>query len=152
MKGRSPQLALLASLLVFAPLAFATAPQAKPFHGDGYPRFRYEGQYPDATPCSYRLVYSRQANRERREITLKYFYSDSCGSFARIENAPRNCSVILDRTPSRNTNTYGWVMETVDPGINFAYTQVGNNLSGRLSRGSLVCGEEGLVVTSTPWY
>jgi hypothetical protein len=46
------------------------------------------------------------------------------------------------------------VQETVDPGINFAYTMVGNNLSGRLSRAALACGPSAprKVIARTSWY
>ena len=71
-----------------------------------------------------------------RTVTLKYFYNGACGSFARIENAPRNCWVVLDRSTDGG-RTWTWVMETVDPGIDFAYTMMGNNLSGRVSEGRL---------------
>lgn len=146
------QINCLAGLLVSASLAFTTSAQAAPFDSGGYPRFTYEGRYPESTPCRYGLLQSRTASWAGRRITLKYFYSGGCGSFARIENAPRDCWVILDRT--RTTSVAGgweWVGETVDPGISFAYTKVGNNLSGRFSRGALVCGK-GTVLTRTSWY
>ncbi len=144
-------IASVATLLVSGSLTFATDAQAAPFHSSGYPRFTYEGRYPESTPCSYKQVASRTGSWGGRNITLKYFYSSQCGSFARIENAPRECWVILDRTLDRTVNKWEWVGETVDPGINFAYTMVGNNLSGRFSRGALVCGN-GIVVTRTNWY
>ncbi|WP_152588151.1 hypothetical protein [Nostoc sphaeroides] len=143
----------IVGLLVSTSLTFATDAQAAPFNSPGYPNYTYEGKYPEATPCRYNLLQSKKATWTGSTITLKYFYSDGCGSFARIENAPPYCSVYLDRTRSTNPNPTRWdyVGETVDPGINFAYTKVGNNLSGRLSRAALVCGT-GTVVTRTNWY
>lgn len=149
---RIKTIASVAGLLVSASFAFPPGTQAAPFNSGGYPRFTYEGLYPEATPCRYNLLQSKTATWSGRNITLKYFYSDGCGSFARIDNAPRDCSVYLDRTRySYNVTSWEYVGETVDPGISFAYTQVGNNLAGRLSRGALVCGN-GTVVTRTSWY
>ncbi len=140
-------------LFISTSLAFATAAQAAPFNSPGYPNYTYEGKYPESTPCRYNLQQSKSATWAGSKITLKYFYSGQCGSFARIDNAPPYCKVYLDRTRSSNPNPSSWdyVGETVDPGINFAYTKVGNNLSGRLSRAALVCGT-GTVVTRTNWY
>ncbi|WP_138497885.1 hypothetical protein [Nostoc sp. PA-18-2419] len=140
-------------LLVSTSLAFASDAQAAPFNSPGYPNYTYEGKYPESTPCRYSLLQTKKATWTGSTITLKYFYNGKCGSFARIENAPPYCRVYLDRTRSSNPNPSSWdyVGETVDPGINFAYTKVGNNLGGRLSRAALVCGT-GTVVTRTNWY
>ena len=140
---------------VCALLAFAISAQAKPIYGVGYPRFKYEGSYPEHTPCRYHLQDSRTAQLGDRPVTLKYFYSGGCGSYARIDNAPGDCSVFLDRTYNNTYNnsdssTWANVIETVDPGINFAYTKVGNNLNGRLSRAALVC--NGVLLNRTNWY
>jgi hypothetical protein len=145
------KIATVGSLLVAGSLTFVTNAQAAPFNSPGYPRFTYEGSYPESTPCTYSQLASRTATWSGRNITLKYFYSSGCGSFARIDNAPRDCKVYLDRTLSNNVNSWEWVAETVDSGISFAYTKVGNNLSGRFSRGALVCGS-GTVLTRTNWY
>ncbi|MGI8781452.1 MAG: hypothetical protein ACR2L8_15035, partial [Solirubrobacteraceae bacterium] len=83
-------------------------------------------------------------------LRLKYFYSSRCGSFARVENAPRNCRVVLERS-STQFYWWGWVVETVDPGINYAYTKVANNLQGRLSRSFVQCGIDDRPL-STPAY
>jgi hypothetical protein len=151
---RIKALAGIAGLALAASLALATGAQAAPFDsGAGYPRFANEGKYPENTNCTYGLQQSRTGSWGGRTIRLRYYYSGGCGSFARIDNAPRDCSVWLDRTPDRDT-VGGWdyVGETVDPGINFAYTKVGNNLNGRLSRGALVCGPRNLVIVRTGWY
>jgi hypothetical protein len=151
-EGMPCRLALLHGLAVAAALALPAAVQARPFHSTGFPAFANEGLYPEATSCRYSLLQSKQASWRGRTITLKYFYNGRCGSFARIDNAPGDCKAYLDRTPDRDT-VGGWafVGETVDPGISFAYTQVGNNLSGRLSRAALVCGS-GIVVARTNWF
>ena len=136
----------------FIVLAPGTA-QAASSHGGGYPAFAYEGQFPTVAACSgtFREQQSRTAVHEGRTVRLKYFYSDKCGSFARIENAPRDCSVFLDRDADANpSNGWAWVRETVDSGDDFAYTKMGNNLNGRLSRGSLVC--DNRTLTQTSWY
>jgi hypothetical protein len=151
---RFKALAGVAGIAIAASLGLATGAQAAPFDsGAGYPRFAHEGKYPEATGCTYRLTRSTTGRWGGRTIKLKYFYSGRCGSFARIDNAPRDCSVWLDRTPDRDT-VGGWdyVGETVDRGINFAYTKVGNNLGGRLSRGALVCGPKYYVIARTGWY
>lgn len=145
------RLAAFAVLLICASLGVATSAQAAPFHSTGYPSFTYEGSYPESTPCRYSLLQSRTAAWGGRTITLKYFYSGGCGSFARIDNAPGDCSVFLDRTPTQSTSSWNYVGETVDAGINYAYTMIGNNLNGRYSRGALVCGP-GTVLTRTAWY
>jgi hypothetical protein len=147
------RLAAAAAAIIGVSLALATGAQAASFWGGDYPRFTYEGSYPTQTPCSgaYQLLQSRTASWGGRTITLKYFYNGGCGSFARIENAPSDCWVILDRTPVHSTASWSWVEETVDPGDNFAYTKMGNNLNGRYSRGALACGP-GSVLARTDWY
>jgi hypothetical protein len=145
---------LLATALV-AVLGLSTSATASPSHNNGYPRFTYEGKYPQSTPCSgsYNLKSTKQADVNGRTITLKYYYAGGCGSFARIENAPRGCYAWLDRTdyvPSGEPGSWDWVRESVDAGDDFAYTQVGNNLHGRVSRAALVCGNT--VYARTAWY
>lgn len=122
-----------------------------------YPYYQYEGLYPTQTPCSGRYYLppvrggaTRTVTYQGWIITLKYYYHGECGSFARIENAPSGqCWAYLDRS-NDNGQTWANVAEPVDPGINFAYTKVGNNLSGRVSRAALVCG--GGVLARTNWY
>ncbi|MFI0977748.1 hypothetical protein ACH4SP_12125 [Streptomyces sp. NPDC021093] len=135
--------------------ALSGTASAAPSHSSNYPKFTYEGKYPENTPCSgsYSLIHRTSANVNGRTITLKYFYAGGCGSFARIENAPQGCYAWLDRTsyvPSGNPTSWDWVRESVDSGINYAYTQVGNNLNGRVSRAALVCGST--VHARTAWY
>jgi hypothetical protein len=83
-------------------------------------------------------------------MALKYFYSDKCGSFARIENSRPGCVAVLQRSNDGVGRVDGWVSESVDPGITYAYTQMGNNLNGRVSRALLSC--EGHDLTQTGWY
>ncbi|WP_234439949.1 hypothetical protein [Streptomyces bicolor] len=83
-------------------------------------------------------------------MSLKYFYSDKSGSFARIENSRANCAVVLERSNSGAGRVDGWVSETVDAGIDYAYTKIGNNFNGRVSRVLLAC--DGHALTTTGWY
>lgn len=113
-----------------------------------------EGLYPEQTSCSGRYTQPRvpggatkTAVYQGRTITLKYFYSPGCGSFARVENAPRDCAAHSNRLDG---SKIVWVLETVDPGINYAYTKVINNLNGRQSRAVLIC--DNRTVASTAWY
>jgi hypothetical protein len=120
-------------------------------HGPGYPMFEYEGLYPSSTPCrgEFQLQQRTTGTYQDREIALEYFYHDDCGSFARIEDAPEDCVVILDRSTDAGVS-WAWVRERVEPGLDFAYTMMGNNLEGRVSRGALVC--NGLVIVRTDWW
>jgi hypothetical protein len=108
-----------------------------------------EGQYPTTSFCSgsFRQI---GPTKYAEGMALKYFYSDKCGSFARIENSRANCAAVLQRSNNGTGRVDGWVSETVDSGINYAYTQMGNNLSGRVSRAVLSC--DGHDLTSTGWY
>jgi hypothetical protein len=146
---RSKSLTALAGLAVVATMAVAGSAQAAPFHNGDYPRYAYEGRYPERTPCSYSLNQSRVASWGGHRITLRYYYSGRCGSFARIDNAPRACTAIIDRS-ANGGRTWSSVWETVDRGIDFAYTQVGNNLSGRVSRAALACDRQ--LVARTRWF
>jgi hypothetical protein len=155
---RIKALAGLAGVAFAASLAFAGGAQADSFDsGSGYPRFAHEDVYPENSGCKYRLTRSAKGNWRGRTIALRYYYSRGCGSFARIDNSPQDCSVFLDRTPDSNTvGRFDHVGETTDDGIDFAYTKVGNNLGGRLSRGALACGSDadgnGTVIVRTPWF
>ncbi|MFJ7073783.1 hypothetical protein [Streptomyces sp. NPDC098781] len=150
MRRRSLQTLLAASgaaaLLALTPL---TTAQAQPFSGGNYGAYGFEGQYPTVGGCTgtFRQV---GPTRTADGMALKYFYSDRCGSFARIENSRANCAALLERSDSGAARADGWVSETVDPGIDYAYTMIGNNLSGRVSRAVLTC--DGHVLTSTNWY
>ncbi|MEU4576249.1 hypothetical protein ACBI99_17880 [Nonomuraea sp. ATR24] len=148
MRRRSFQTLLTASgaaaLLALTPL---TADAAS-FSGGNYGAYGFEGQYPTVGGCAgtFRQV---GPTRTAGGMALKYFYSDRCGSFARIENSRTNCAAVLERSNSGAARADGWVSETVDPGVTYAYTKIGNNLHGRVSRALLAC--DGHVLTSTNW-
>ncbi|MFJ7073440.1 hypothetical protein [Streptomyces sp. NPDC098781] len=128
--------------------------QAAPMQSASYGNLPNEGLYPEQTSCSGSYYQpnvpggaTKTAVYAGRTITLKYFYSPGCGSFARIENAPEGCAAHSNRLTDTSTV---WVLETVDPGINYAYTKVINNLDGRLSKAVLFCGNQRLAETA--WY
>ncbi|WP_406497526.1 hypothetical protein OHB06_45555 [Streptomyces sp. NBC_01604] len=123
--------------------------QAAPFQGGNYGAYGMEGQYPTISSCSGTFG-QVGATRYAEGMALKYFYSSKCGSFARIENSRANCAAVLERSDSGAGRADGWVSETVDPGITYAYTKIGNNLNGRVSRALLAC--DGHVLAQTGWY
>ncbi|MFE8952957.1 hypothetical protein [Streptomyces althioticus] len=126
----------------------ATAVHAEPFSGGNYGAYAREGQYPTVSGCAGTF---RQVDARTFEgMALKYYYSDTCGSFARIENAGANCVALLERSNSGAGRADGWVSETVDAGLDYAYTKIGNNLNGRVSRAVLACNGHALV--NTGWY
>lgn len=126
-----------------------TSAQAAPYSGGNYGAYGNEGQYPTTSYCSgtFRQI---GATKYAEGMALKYFYSDKCGSFARIENSRPGCVAVLQRSNSGVGRVDGWVSESVDPGITYAYTQMGNNLNGRVSRAVLSC--DGHDLTETGWY
>ncbi|MDQ1038403.1 hypothetical protein QFZ75_004819 [Streptomyces sp. V3I8] len=80
----------------------------------GYGTYANEGLYPESTSCA-----------------------GGCGSFARIENAPTNRSTYLDRSDDDGA-TWANTSEPVGAGLTYAYTKIGNNLNGRVSRTALL--------------
>ncbi|MFI6013231.1 hypothetical protein ACIBAG_31185 [Streptomyces sp. NPDC051243] len=134
-----------AALLALTPLTAHAAPH----QGGNYGAYAYEGQYPTVGGCAgtFRQV---GPTKTAAGMSLKYFYSAKCGSFARIENSRANCAAVLERSNSGAGRADGWVSETVDAGINYAYTKIGNNLDGRVSRALLAC--DGHALTTTGWY
>ncbi|MFJ8185597.1 hypothetical protein [Streptomyces sp. NPDC096105] len=126
-----------------------TSVHAAPHSGGNYGAFAREGQYPTVPGCAgtFRQV---GATRSFEGMRLKYFSSDACGSFARIENARTNCAAVLERSNSGAGRADGWVSETVDPGLTHACTRIGNNLDGRVSRAVLAC--DGHPLVNTGWY
>lgn len=150
MSRRRSLTTLLAAGGAAAVMALASVPaQAAPHSGGNYGAYGMEGQYPTVSSCSgtFRQV---GATRYAEGMALKYFYSGKCGSFARIENSRPNCAAVLERSDSGAHRADGWVSETVDSGITYAYTQIGNNLNGRVSRALLTC--DGHVWAQTGWY
>ncbi|WP_405593976.1 hypothetical protein [Streptomyces sp. NBC_01092] len=149
MRRRSLQTLLATSgAAVMLALTPVTA-DAEPFSGGNYGAYGFEGQYPTVGGCtgSFRQV---GPTKTASGMSLKYFYSDRCGSYARIDNSRTNCAAVIERSNSGAGRADGWVSETVDAGINYAYTKIGNNLSGRVSRALLTC--DGHVLTNTNWY
>jgi hypothetical protein len=118
---------------------------------DGYPAFEYEGDYQEQTPCKdlFEVFETHDVSYGNQTITLKYLYHGDCGSYARIENAPTSCAAILERTTDHGVS-WAWVGEVVEPYLDFAYTQIGNNLDDRRSRAVLIC--DGEVLQRTDWY
>ncbi|MEV6591500.1 hypothetical protein [Streptomyces acidicola] len=55
-----------------------------------------------------------------------------------------------ERSDNGTGRADGWVSETVDSGVTYAYTKIGNNLGGRVSRALLAC--DGHALTGTAWY
>jgi hypothetical protein len=132
---------------------------AEPYQSGGYPAFGYEGRYPEQTPCKYRLQQSRIVPYGSRLIRLKFFYNGRCGGFGRIENAPQDCEVAVwrTRTPAptpeiADQTLVGAIIEPVDPGIDYAYTKVVDNLQGRAAKAMVACGGGPFVIGETAWY
>ncbi|MGW2175780.1 hypothetical protein ACWC1C_35160 [Streptomyces sp. NPDC001705] len=150
MSRRSSLTTLLAAGGAAAALALSAVPaQAAPYSGGNYGAYGMEGQYPTVSSCA-GTFQQVGATRYAEGMALKYFYSSRCGSFARIENSRANCAAVLERSNSGAGRADGWVSETVDPGINYAYSKIGNNLNGRVSRALLTC--DGHVWAQTAWY
>ncbi|MFJ5260307.1 hypothetical protein ACIQAC_07490 [Streptomyces sp. NPDC088387] len=141
---------LLAASGAAAVMALASVPaQAASFSGGNYGAYGNEGQYPTTSFCN-GTFNQVGATQFHSGMALKYFYSSKCGSFARIENSRANCAAVLQRSNSGAGRVDGWVSETVDPGINYAYSKMGNNLNGRVSRAVLSC--DGHDLAWTAWY
>ncbi|WP_257003710.1 hypothetical protein [Streptomyces sp. SA15] len=123
--------------------------QAAPHSGGNYGAYGMEGQYPTISSCAGTFG-QVGPTRYAEGMALKYFYSSKCGSFARIENSRPNCAAVLERSDSGAQRPDGWVSETVDSGVSYAYTMIGNNLSGRVSRALLAC--DGHELVATGWH
>jgi len=116
--------------------------QAASYSGGNYGAYAFEGQYPTVGGCT--GSFTEKYTRHAEGMTLRYYYSSRCGSFARIENSRPGCVAVAVRSNG------GWVSESVDPGITYAYTKIANNLNGRLSKAVLSCDGHDLV--ETPYY
>lgn len=148
------KIASAASVFIAMSLVLATEVQAGPTYGRGYPRFPEEGRYPEQTSCgadNFKKHEEVIRSWNGYNIQIQYFLSPNCGSYARMNFAPRACAVFLDRTLDPYY-TYEWtfVAEGVDPGINYAYTQVGYNYKGIYSRSAVVCNSK--IVYRSVWY
>jgi hypothetical protein len=127
---------LLGALL----LAAAPSANAAPYQGGNYGAYQYEGLYPTTSGCAgtFREIYRLQTSGPRgASATLILFYSSRCGAFARIENVHDPVDVIVDvrlnRSNSGAHTANGYVGETPD-GLSYAYTKIGNDLSGRVAQ------------------
>jgi hypothetical protein len=149
MSRRSLKTVLAASGAAAVMALMPTAAQSASYSGGNYGAYGMEGLYPTHSSCAgtFRQIGPTQF---AGSMALKYFYSDSCGSFARIENSRPGCVAVLQRSNDGVGRVDGWVSESVDPGINYAYTKLGNNLHGRVSRALLSCDGHDLV--PTPWF
>ncbi|MFI8306562.1 hypothetical protein ACIF80_24590 [Streptomyces sp. NPDC085927] len=148
--SRRPLRTLLAAGGAAAVMALLPASaHAAPHSGGDYGAYGMEGQYPTISSCA--GTFGQVGPTQRFEnMALKYFYSGSCGSFARIENSRANCAAVLERSNNGVGRADGWVSETVDSGLTYAYTKIGNNLHGRVSRALLTC--DGHVLAATNWF
>ncbi|WP_063730745.1 hypothetical protein [Streptomyces sp. RTd22] len=142
--------ALAFGLAALTPLTAEAAPEQSASYGS----LPGEGRYPEQTACSGRYTQpkvpggaTKTAVYQGRTITLRYFSSSGCGSFARIENAPQGCAAHSNRIDGSKVV---WVLETVAPGTGYAATKVINNRDGRQSRAVLICDNQTLA--STAWY
>ncbi|MDN3027903.1 hypothetical protein [Streptomyces sp. S.PB5] len=149
MSRRSLKTLLAAGSAAAVMALLPTSAHADSSSGGNYGLYGNEGQYPTTNYCTgtFRQV---GATKYADNMALKYFYSDKCGSYARIENSRQNCAAVLERSDNGVGRADGWVSESVDPGITYAYTQMGNNLNGRVSRALLVC--DGHQKAETAWF
>lgn len=95
------KIASAASVFIAMSLVLATEVQAGPTYGRGYPRFPEEGRYPEQTSCgadNFKKHEEVIRSWNGYNIQIQYFLSPNCGSYARMNFAPRACAVFLDRT------------------------------------------------------
>lgn len=158
--GKGPRRRGSRRTLFGAALAFGLAAltpltaEAAPAQSASYGSLPGEGKYPEQTACAGRYTQpnvpggaTKKAVYQGRTITLRYFSSPGCGSFARIENAPQGCAAHSNRLDGAKIV---WTLETVAPGTDRASTKVINNLEGRKSRALLICDSQTLAATA--WY
>lgn len=151
--------------LVAAVVAFCLQPsaaQAAPSSSGNYGALAYEGSYPTIAGCSGTFFLPSDVPRgsvqyagwQGRQVKLEFYYSNRCGAYGRISNAPQGCSVIVHRDSNGDRISDGAVSESVDPGIDFAYTKMANNLNGRLAKATLVCRDVNgsWALAYTDWY
>lgn len=128
--------------------------QATATWSESYGELPNEGLYPEQTSCSGSYFQpkvpggaTKTAEYKGHTVTLTLYYHRDCGAFARIENAPQDCEAHINRLQG---NSIIWMKESVDPGIDYAYTMIANSLDGREVRAVLFCNGENLAETS--WY
>ncbi|GAA1605323.1 hypothetical protein GCM10009789_69100 [Kribbella sancticallisti] len=139
-----------------------SAAQAAPYSSGNYGAFAYEGSYPTIGGCSGTFFLPsdvpggsvQYASWQGRQVKLEFYYSHRCGAYGRVSNAPQGCTVYVYRDSNGDRNYDGVVGESVDPGIDFAYTKIANNLNGRLAKATLVCRDVhgSWALAATDWY
>lgn len=139
-----------------------SAAQAVPSSSGNYGAFAYEGSYPTVPGCSGTFFLPsgvpggavQTRSWQGRQVKLEFYYSNSCGAYGRISNVPPECKVTVYRDGNGDRVSDATVTETVDPGIDYAYTKIANNLNGRLAKAFLTCTAAGQnwIVLSTDWY
>lgn len=139
-----------------------SAAQATPYSSGNYGAFANEGSYPTVAGCSGTFFLPSDVpggavqTREwqGRQVKLEFYYSNRCGAYGRISNVPPECKVIVYRDSNGDRVFDATITETVDPGIDYAYTKIANNLNGRLAKAYLTCTAAGQnwIVLSTDWY
>ncbi|ADB34597.1 hypothetical protein Kfla_5591 [Kribbella flavida DSM 17836] len=155
---------VLAAILtaVAAMVSQPIAAQAAPSSSGNFGAYPYENSYPTVAGCSgtFFLPWDvpggavQYANWEGRQVKLEFYYSNACGAYARISNAPQSCVAMIHRDSNGDRRADGSMSESVDPGINYAYTRIANNLNGRLAQAALVCRNVhgSWALASTGWY
>ena len=145
---------LILGLIAASLTMTATPAQAVPSTDGNYPKYQHEGKYPSKSRCgSFSAVDSASGFYAGRTFTVKLYYSDNCGAFGRVDNITDDyrCKVVVNRSGDGDPSDYsGSVAEFVDKGDDFAYTQIANNLNGRLARAGVVC--DGHTQAKTGWY
>lgn len=154
--------ALVAASAAFIVLLTPTAAQAAPFVQGDFGAYPNENSYPTVAGCSGTFSLPsgmpggpvQYGDWEGHHVKLEFYYSGRCGAYARISNAPASCMATIQRDANGDRREEGRMWETVDPGDNFAYTRIANNLNGRLARALLICNTatSSNLVASTDWY
>lgn len=160
MKRLAAALAAVTTALVI--LLQPLTAQAAPYVQGDFGAFPYENSYPTVAGCSGTFFLPsdlpggavKYANWAGRQVKLEFYYSNRCGAYARISNAPASCQAEIRRDSNGDRREEGRMWETVDPGIDYAYTRIANNLNGRLAKAQLVCvdGSTAYLVADTDWY
>lgn len=142
-------------------VAAALPAQAASYYYHGYGNLPHEKVYPTGNHACGGTGWSQPVAAQRgtyagRTYTIRLCYNGSYGAYARLDGAAVNdtrCWIVLDRSIKTNdtTSVPASVAETVDGGVGYAYTKVGNNLDRRVARAALVCGN-GVAVVRTSWY
>lgn len=153
---RTVKAAIGGAVAIGSVLTLTTPANAVSYSNGNYGAYAYEGSYPTIAACAgtFSTIYTRTGYQYAgHSITLRLLYSSKCGAYARIDGAPVNtCQTILDRSNNPyDTASWSSVWETVDSGLTYAYTKMGNDLNGRLARAAVWCGGSS-PVWQTNWY